>query len=98
MNLFYLLTWKLKQLLVIVIIKTIKGTLTINSKSSEEDHITQDNNSIQIHVRKNMELSLLCKGAKFTPTVKGNFLNSNSKSDILILTRRLRFYQILHKK
>ena len=70
-------------------------TLIINKKSSEEDHITQDNKSIKYKLKK-PELTLLRKGPKFTPTTKGNILNS--KSDILNLTRRLQLDDIFHKK
>ena len=38
--------------------RTIKKTFIINTKCSEEDHITQDNKSIQIQVKKT--------GIKFT--------------------------------
>ena len=58
-----------------------------NTKSSEKDHITQDKIHLYKYKLKKLELSLLHKGPKSTPTTKGNILKS--KSDIFNLTRWL---------
>ena len=73
----------------------MKKALVVTTKSSKEDHTTQDNKSIQIQVKK-PQLSLLRKGPKFIPTTKGDVLNS--KSDIFNLLTRLQLEEILHEK